>query len=966
MSDTVLKTRIIQKHDFEANWEKAKTFIPKKGEIIIYDPEIELAADGTEVIPDAAYVEYKGNKVLPSARELPYTFARFKIGDGIHTVKQLPFTAVVNLRDGLGENSIQLRNSGSIAGGKNAVAFGKGTYAGAYGYHYSHIDFENHKIRITSSEDSVKPSTDWTSVVDEPDFINPFNVGDKISLSNNEVYLDALTVSNVEGNVLTFEESFPFEGLAGNTYFDNYVAFRTQNPVGIICVGHSSFTTGVGAKAYSYGAAALGNNTLAEGWYTLAEGNSTKALGQASRAAGYGSISVGHYSNAQGLSTKAIGQGANAMGEETEARGKASNAQGFKTTAQGLYSNAMGEGTTASGRSANAQGVGSTASGAYSDAAGRYTEASGEAAATFGRETKAQGNYSEAHGLVTVATHDAASANGRYTRTSRQGQFVVGQYNTDNADALFIVGTGSDNSHRNNGLTIDVNGNATVSGKITAGKGPENDLDLTTKKYSDDKYYHKPTDGSEVVTETSAWGGSLALKGAKVNQNYSIGFGTGIEVNGQGAAAFGIRNIINANGKGGFVAGIENIVDSTYQAALGKWNQPLSDGSLLVIGNGTSATNRSNAFVVHSDGRATVAKDPTESMDVTTKQYVDTSDLNISNELKGYVDTAREELEETIGNTETELTKAINDVQNSLNTLSLTDSSVKLDSELKTYYNVGKITNASGTNPVTIGNAGDSLRDVFNKLFNMDEIQPTITQNPSVSCSFSSTASDERGTEISSISYSISFNDGKYTNADTTGVKMTNYSFLDGTASSSTSTSGTITLPSTYVVGTSSTFSTTLTANHDEGDVAKTNLGNNSNPEIKIASGSVTNEVKFSKTAVDYPYYVSSNAETVNALSDIAKAKKTTNLITTTGETCNYNANAYVWIFVRKGSTTSQATKTIQAYSDIAKEWGTFLGGTQKMGEITFNKQNGASDTFYAYRTLNVAQAADSAKFRLQ
>lgn len=36
------------------------------------------------------------------------------------------------------------------------------------------------------------------------------------------------------------------------------------------------------------------------------------------------------------------------------------------------------------------------------------------------------------------------------------------------------------------------------------------------------------------------------------------------------------------------------------------------------------------------------------------------------------------------------------------------------------------------------------------------------------------------------------------------------------------------------------------------------------------------------------------------------------------------------------------------------------------MGEITFNKENGKSDTFYAYRTTNVAQAADLATFRLQ
>lgn len=296
----------------------------------------------------------------------------------------------------------------------------------------------------------------------------------------------------------------------------------------------------------------------------------------------------------------------------------------------------------------------------------------------------------------------------------------------------------------------------------------------------------------------------------------------------------------------------------------------------------------------------------------------------------------------------------------------LVDTNVKLSTELKTYYSVGKVT-ASGTNPATIGNAGDSLRDVFNNLFNMDEVQPSITQPPSVSCSFSSSASDERGTTISSISYSITFNDGAYTNESSTGVSMTGYSFSNGTASSITATSGTLTLPSTYTVGTSPTFSTTLTATHSQGNVAKTNLGNNSNPAVRIASGSktATPTPSFSKSAVDYPYFISNSAATVAALSGQSISKKTTNLTSSTGESCNYNANAYVWVFVRKGTTTTQPSKTIQAYSDIAKEWGTFLGGTDLMGTITFNKANGVSDTFFAYRTKNTAGAADSAKFRL-
>ena len=295
----------------------------------------------------------------------------------------------------------------------------------------------------------------------------------------------------------------------------------------------------------------------------------------------------------------------------------------------------------------------------------------------------------------------------------------------------------------------------------------------------------------------------------------------------------------------------------------------------------------------------------------------------------------------------------------------LVDTNVKLSTELKTYYSVGKVT-ASGTNPATIGNAGDSLRDVFNNLFNMDEVQPSITQPPSVSCSFSSSASDERGTTISSISYSITFNDGAYTNESSTGVSMTGYSFSNGTASSTTATSGTITLPSTYTVGTSSAFSTTLTATHSQGNIAKTNLGNNSNPIVRIASGSktATPTPSFSKSAVDYPYFASSSSTSASTAAG-SKSQKGTSLTTATGVSCTYGDGEYVWIFVRKGNATSQATKTIETYSTIADDWGTLLGGTEKMGEVTFNKANGVSDTFYAYRTKNAAQEGATFKLRL-
>ena len=63
MANTVkeLAGRLVLKHDIEVNWNRAETFIPKQGEIIIYDIDSN------------------------------HTHERFKIGDGKTTAIQLPF-----------------------------------------------------------------------------------------------------------------------------------------------------------------------------------------------------------------------------------------------------------------------------------------------------------------------------------------------------------------------------------------------------------------------------------------------------------------------------------------------------------------------------------------------------------------------------------------------------------------------------------------------------------------------------------------------------------------------------------------------------------------------------------------------------------------------------------------------------------------------------------------------------------
>ena len=61
MAEKNISSRIIHKHDIEANWLKAVNFIPKQGELIVYD--------------------------IDSTRD----YERIKIGDGATVVSSLPF-----------------------------------------------------------------------------------------------------------------------------------------------------------------------------------------------------------------------------------------------------------------------------------------------------------------------------------------------------------------------------------------------------------------------------------------------------------------------------------------------------------------------------------------------------------------------------------------------------------------------------------------------------------------------------------------------------------------------------------------------------------------------------------------------------------------------------------------------------------------------------------------------------------
>ena len=198
---------------------------------------------------------------------------------------------------------------------------------------------------------------------------------------------------------------------------------------------------------------------------------------------------IGKGSSAIGIDTTASGYCSHAEGSNTTASGYCSHAEGDTTTASGDYgSHAEGSNTIASGIGSHAEGSDTTASGTSSHAEGDNTTASGYASHAEGSTTTASGVNSHAEGDNTTASGDFSHAEGYGSKASSQFQHVQGKYNIEDKARKYahIVGNGAGDAKRSNAHTLDWQGNAWYSGKLSQEGTPTEDKDLVTKKYVDD------------------------------------------------------------------------------------------------------------------------------------------------------------------------------------------------------------------------------------------------------------------------------------------------------------------------------------------------------------------------------------------------------------------------------------------------------------------------------------------------
>lgn len=284
-------------------------------------------------------------------------------------------------------------------------------------------------------------------------------------------------------------------------------------------------------------------------------------------------------------------------------------------------------------------------------AVGSTVLASGTNSLASGNNVTASGTHSGAFGLGTTA--------------QGYNQFVVGQYNTplgaasantNSNDPLFIVGNGTSTAtaDRSNAFIVQRNGDVRVAGKLMVGNGASaadgaiaaigsNAEASGIDSVALGRYSKASGEGSSVLG-TGSWAtgpgavalgpsayaygsGSLAMgNNAEATADESLVFGQWSYAYGLGSLSIGMSSLASgdfsvtagmgnyAGGQGSVAIGESVVANAKGQVALGRYSAPSGSPSveaptddLLIIGNGTDATHRSNAFTLKKNGDVNVA-----------------------------------------------------------------------------------------------------------------------------------------------------------------------------------------------------------------------------------------------------------------------------------------------------------------------------------------------------------------------
>lgn len=349
-----------------------------------------------------------------------------------------------------------------------------------------------------------------------------------------------------------------------------------------------SYTKAYAANSNTAGCHVEGRNSEVRGDYGAhAEGYNTKAYADSSHTEGRytqtgtssGSSSSGWAAHAEGAYSKAISD--------------ASHAEGNNTTAANTNAHAEGLYTTASGYSSHSEGAYVQSTANYSHAEGGWTQANGEMSHSEGYNTIAVGQGSHSEGGYYNGTNGMVktTAVGQFSHAEGQGSSSIGIASHSEGYATYAT---ADYSH--------AEGNGCYATGI--GSHAEN------KSNAYAQYCH--SEGYNTI----------------VTQNYGHSEGQGTGAHGLAGHSEGTGTTVTRRSQ--HVEGEYNIGDTYIPEGYDSDTAPQQRGQYVhIVGNGTDEQHRSNAYTLDWDGNAvyagkvTVGANPTQAMDLVTKQYAD-------------------------------------------------------------------------------------------------------------------------------------------------------------------------------------------------------------------------------------------------------------------------------------------------------------------------------------------------------
>ena len=133
MAEKRIKGKALHKHELEAHWLKSTSYVPEKGELVVYDAEVDKEGNVLE---------------LPEGRETPYTYPRMKLGDGEHTVNELEFSGGAENKKYVDDQVTQLTSAISTTNSRlNSLSSSIGSAVESnYSTPYGAVTFDDEEV----------------------------------------------------------------------------------------------------------------------------------------------------------------------------------------------------------------------------------------------------------------------------------------------------------------------------------------------------------------------------------------------------------------------------------------------------------------------------------------------------------------------------------------------------------------------------------------------------------------------------------------------------------------------------------------------------------------------------------------------------------------------------------------------------------------------------------------------------